>query len=91
MIEVDFSDSPDSFINVNRRDDLAELQQMPKLLGLAAWSGTGKTTLLKKLLPELKALGIRGRCNKARPTTSLILIIPVKIVMNCVMPGLIRC
>nr|WP_229753751.1 molybdopterin-guanine dinucleotide biosynthesis protein MobB [Amphritea balenae] len=32
---------------------------MPKLLGLAAWSGTGKTTLLKKLLPELKASGIR--------------------------------
>ncbi|GGK77973.1 molybdenum cofactor guanylyltransferase MobA [Amphritea balenae] len=59
MIEVDFSDSPDGFINVNRRDDLAELQQMPKLLGLAAWSGTGKTTLLKKLLPELKASGIR--------------------------------
>ena len=59
MTEVDFSDSPDGFINVNRRDDLAELQQMPKLLGLAAWSGTGKTTLLKKLLPELKAVGIR--------------------------------
>nr|WP_245573831.1 molybdopterin-guanine dinucleotide biosynthesis protein MobB [Neptunomonas japonica] len=32
---------------------------MPKLLGLAAWSGTGKTTLLKQLLPELKARGVR--------------------------------
>nr|WP_238377147.1 molybdopterin-guanine dinucleotide biosynthesis protein MobB [Neptunomonas antarctica] len=32
---------------------------MPKLLGLAAWSGTGKTTLLKQLLPVLKAQGVR--------------------------------
>lgn len=59
MIEVDFSDHPDAFINVNRRDDLAELQQMPKLLGFAAWSGTGKTTLLKQLIPMLKEQGIR--------------------------------
>nr|WP_286241055.1 molybdopterin-guanine dinucleotide biosynthesis protein MobB [Neptuniibacter halophilus] len=32
---------------------------MPKLLGFAAWSGTGKTTLLKQLIPALKAEGIR--------------------------------
>ncbi|MFQ0836080.1 molybdopterin-guanine dinucleotide biosynthesis protein MobB [Citrobacter gillenii] len=32
---------------------------MIPLLGIAAWSGTGKTTLLKKLIPELCAKGIR--------------------------------
>lgn len=29
------------------------------VLGFAAWSGTGKTTLLRKLLPLLKARGLR--------------------------------
>ncbi|WP_052284156.1 molybdopterin-guanine dinucleotide biosynthesis protein MobB [Kluyvera genomosp. 1] len=32
---------------------------MIPLLAVAAWSGTGKTTLLKKLIPELCAHGIR--------------------------------
>lgn len=32
---------------------------MIPLLAIAAWSGTGKTTLLKKLIPELCAQGIR--------------------------------
>lgn len=59
VVTVDFSDHPKAFINVNRRDDLDELKQMPKLLGFAAWSGTGKTTLLKKLIPALKAGGVR--------------------------------
>lgn len=59
VVTVDFSDHPEAFINVNRRDDLDELKQMPKLLGFAAWSGTGKTTLLKKLIPALKAGGVR--------------------------------
>ncbi|ELM3738129.1 molybdopterin-guanine dinucleotide biosynthesis protein MobB [Edwardsiella piscicida] len=31
----------------------------PPLLGIAAYSGTGKTTLLKQLIPSLKARGIR--------------------------------
>ncbi|APR31173.1 molybdopterin-guanine dinucleotide biosynthesis protein B [Citrobacter freundii] len=31
---------------------------MIPLLAIAAWSGTGKTTLLKKLIPELRARGI---------------------------------
>ncbi|MBD3895158.1 molybdopterin-guanine dinucleotide biosynthesis protein B [Halomonas sp. ML-15] len=30
------------------------------LLGIAAWSGTGKTTLLEALLPRLQAHGIRA-------------------------------
>lgn len=59
MSTVDFSDYPDAFTNVNRRDDLDQLQQMPKLLGFSAWSGTGKTTLLKKLLPLLREQGVR--------------------------------
>jgi len=29
------------------------------LLAIAAWSGTGKTTLLKSLIPLLKQRGIR--------------------------------
>ncbi len=32
---------------------------MIPLLAFAAWSGTGKTTLLKKLIPALCARGIR--------------------------------
>lgn len=31
----------------------------PPVLGIAAWSGTGKTTLLVKLLPLLRAQGLR--------------------------------
>lgn len=33
---------------------------MIPLLGIAAWSGTGKTTLLKQLIPLLKIRGIRA-------------------------------
>ncbi|WP_370298792.1 molybdopterin-guanine dinucleotide biosynthesis protein MobB, partial [Pontibacterium sp.] len=32
---------------------------MPALLGFVAWSGTGKTTLLRKLIPLLKEQGVR--------------------------------
>ncbi|KAA0875081.1 molybdopterin-guanine dinucleotide biosynthesis protein B [Nitrincola tapanii] len=39
--------------------------QYPRpLLGFAAWSGTGKTTLLKALLPRLQARGLRIACIK---------------------------
>lgn len=31
----------------------------PPVLGIAAWSGTGKTTLLTRLLPLLRAQGLR--------------------------------
>ncbi len=33
--------------------------RQPVVLGFAAWSGTGKTTLLKQLIPALKARGLR--------------------------------
>ena len=34
------------------------------VLGFAAWSGTGKTTLLKQLLPRLQQRGLRIGCIK---------------------------
>ena len=34
---------------------MAEISTSPPVIGFAAWSGTGKTTLLEKLIPELKA------------------------------------
>ena len=34
------------------------------VLGFAAWSGTGKTTLLKALLPRLRQQGLRPACIK---------------------------
>ncbi len=34
------------------------------VLGFAAWSGTGKTTLLKQLLPRLQLRGLRIGCIK---------------------------
>lgn len=37
---------------------MAEERMIP-LLAIAAWSGTGKTTLLKKLIPALRAAGVR--------------------------------
>jgi molybdopterin-guanine dinucleotide biosynthesis protein len=58
-VHVDFSDCIDAFLNINSRDDLHALIEMPKLLGFSAWSGTGKTTLLKKLIPALREQGVR--------------------------------
>ncbi|MTD37489.1 molybdenum cofactor guanylyltransferase MobA [Erwinia sp. CPCC 100877] len=55
---VIFSDSKGCFINVNTPQDL-ERRQLPPLLAIAAWSGTGKTTLLKQLIPLLRERGIR--------------------------------
>ena len=54
---VDFSDQPESFTNVNSPDDINRYQKriaspIP-LLGFAAFSGTGKTTLLRHLIPLL--------------------------------------
>lgn len=37
----------------------APLPGLPPALGMAAWSGTGKTTLLTRLLPLLGARGLR--------------------------------
>lgn len=61
MIEVDFSDQPDRFNNFNTPEDLHrfEYQTAVPLLGIAAFSGTGKTTLLTQLIPKLSASGLR--------------------------------
>jgi molybdenum cofactor guanylyltransferase/molybdopterin-guanine dinucleotide biosynthesis protein MobB len=60
-VEVDFSDSPEMFINFNTPEDLERSTHIASdspILGIAAFSGTGKTTLLKQLLPTLKQRGI---------------------------------
>jgi molybdenum cofactor guanylyltransferase/molybdopterin-guanine dinucleotide biosynthesis protein MobB len=63
MAVVDFSDQADTFLNVNHPEDLVThlppvLSPIP-LIGFAAFSGTGKTTLLRQLIPALKTKGIR--------------------------------
>lgn len=62
MTTVDFSDAPQTFININTPEELrkSETQMMlntikTPVLGFAAHSGSGKTTLLTKLIPALKA------------------------------------
>ena len=35
------------------------MSAVPKVLGFAAWSGTGKTTLLRQVIPALRARGMR--------------------------------
>lgn len=73
--EADFSDTPDAFMNLNsplewafllgqklasRAKHLNSKLVMPApLLGIAAWSGVGKTQLLTQLLPRLNASGLR--------------------------------
>ncbi|MBL1321094.1 MAG: molybdenum cofactor guanylyltransferase [Methylophaga sp.] len=60
---VDFSDQVDSFANVNSPDDISNYQTTVvspiPMLGFAAFSGTGKTTLLRKLIPQLNKKGIK--------------------------------
>ncbi|OQX12081.1 MAG: molybdenum cofactor guanylyltransferase [Thiothrix lacustris] len=63
---VDFSDCRPMFRNINTPQQQAELEQAGQssahhlpVLGVCAWSGTGKTTLLTALIPRLKAAGLR--------------------------------
>lgn len=62
LVEVDFSDQPDSFINFNHPEDIIKLPQpitsLLPIIGFSAFSGTGKTTLLTQLIPLLNAKGI---------------------------------
>ena len=62
MAVVDFSDQAGSFINFNHPEDVShhnsELHSPLPLIGFAAFSGTGKTTLLRQLIPALNAKGI---------------------------------
>ena len=73
MVVLDFSDAPEVFHNLNTQEQKqqheASLTSAPippktvqfplPLLGFAAFSGTGKTTLLKQLLPILREKGLR--------------------------------
>lgn len=62
MAVVNFSDQANTFLNVNHPEDLithlAPIQSPIPLIGFAAFSGTGKTTLLRQLIPALNAKGI---------------------------------
>ena len=62
-VAVDFSDQADSFINFNRPEDLAthhaKIESDIPVLGFSAYSGTGKTTLLRQLIPVLNNKGIK--------------------------------
>lgn len=73
MAVLDFSDAPEVFHNLNTAEQKAQheasLTSLPipaksiqfplPLLGFAAFSGTGKTTLIKQLLPILREKGLR--------------------------------
>lgn len=59
-VAVDFSEQKSAFTNVNTLKDLNRVNQFPvKTLAITGYSGTGKTTLLEKLIPKLTACGIR--------------------------------
>lgn len=62
LAEVDFSDQPGFFVNFNHPEDLQQASQPRSsvpMLGFSAFSGTGKTTLLTQLLPELNHRGLQ--------------------------------
>lgn len=62
-VAVDFSEQKSAFQNFNTLEELATAHwhnpHGVKLLGITGYSGTGKTTLLEKLIPKLTACGIR--------------------------------
>ncbi|MFT7234743.1 MAG: molybdopterin-guanine dinucleotide biosynthesis protein [Methylophagaceae bacterium] len=61
-IAVDFSDQANSFTNFNHPEDIitydAKIHSDIPILGFSAYSGTGKTTLLRQLIPALNNQGI---------------------------------
>jgi molybdenum cofactor guanylyltransferase/molybdopterin-guanine dinucleotide biosynthesis protein MobB len=62
LAEVDFSDEPETFVNFNQPEDWQASPTVKAplpMLGFSAFSGTGKTTLLTQLLPELNQRGLR--------------------------------
>lgn len=63
-VAVDFSEQPHAFRNFNTPEDFTS-GQFPSffcntpLLAITGYSGTGKTTLLEKLIPVLRSHGLR--------------------------------
>ena len=66
-VRCDFGDKADAFRNINTPEDLSKLEKemmnkndgMPPIIGFCAHSGTGKTTLLKQIIPILKDKGFK--------------------------------
>lgn len=63
-VAVDFSEQPQAFRNFNTPEDFTSGQLSPilcntPLLAITGYSGTGKTTLLEKLIPQLRQNGLR--------------------------------
>lgn len=60
-VAVDFLDQSQAFQNFNTLEDLAQFKHPFRhpLLGVTGYSGTGKTTLLEKLIPALRQANIR--------------------------------
>ena len=64
-VDCDFSDQADAFRNINRPEDLKKMEieminfndHTPPIIGFCAHSGTGKTTLLKQVIPILNKKG----------------------------------
>lgn len=61
-VAVDFSDQKAAFRNFNTLEDLIKVELQPSrpaVLAITGYSGTGKTTLLEKLIPKLTACNLK--------------------------------
>ncbi len=67
LATADFSDSPDCFLNINTSEDCERAESLMAekskeglpIIGFAAYSGTGKTTLVINIIPILRERGLR--------------------------------
>ncbi len=59
MATVDFSDCAEAFKNMNTPFEKYQLESQVPMVGFCAYSGTGKTTLLTRIIPLLKEQGLR--------------------------------
>ncbi len=59
MTTADFSDCTEAFNNMNTPEEKHLMELRTPLLGFCAYSGTGKTTLLTRLIPLLANAGLR--------------------------------
>lgn len=52
------TDGPEKFYNINTPEEYRKIRLNP-IVSFVAYSGTGKTTFLEKLIPKLKAYGLK--------------------------------